>query len=94
MQKGAYEAEYSRAVLRRKAEVERKHGGEGMKHMINFVIKNWMSLTVGFLLTDAAFKSAYAWRGYYAIGGEWFVFPLTVFVLKGAKRFIENLVDM
>lgn len=61
-----------------------------MKHIRRAVIKNWIPLTIGFCLTVLAVRSAYEWRGYAAVGSEWFVLPFTVFAFNSGKKFFEN----
>lgn len=61
-----------------------------MKRALEFVVDNWISLTVGFLLAACAFQYAYECRGYIAIGSEWIVLPFTVFVFKGVKKLIRE----
>ena len=45
--------------------------------------KYWLYIVaggIGMALTPAAIRSAYVSRGYFAVGGEWLVLPLTLLV--------------
>ena len=43
--------------------------------------ENWIHLiaiVIGLAMTPVAVQSAYAARGYFAVGGEWLVLPLSL----------------
>lgn len=43
--------------------------------------ENWphaIAIIIGLALTPIAVQSAYTARGYYAVGGEWLVLPLSL----------------
>ncbi len=46
-----------------------------------WMIKNWILLSSGLLLTAGFVEVAYEERGYVAFGGEWLVLPI-MFLLK------------
>lgn len=52
-----------------------------------FVVKNWMILTVGFLLTALFVRMAYNERGFIAFGSEWLAIPF-LFV---ARKLIQDI---
>lgn len=60
-----------------------------MKRAIQFVIKKWIPLTIGFLATAAAVRIAYNERGYIAVGSEWLILPFTILLFKWVKEFME-----
>lgn len=60
-----------------------------MKRAIQFVIRNWIPLTIGFLATAAAVRIAYNERGYIAVGSEWLILPFTILLFKWVKEFME-----
>ena len=54
--------------------------------------ENWlhtMAIIIGLALTPIAVQSAYTARGYYAVGGEWLVLPLSLAIatlIEGLKQ--------
>ena len=46
-----------------------------MKKMEKYIVRNWIWLVTGLILTRKAIEFAYAERGYVAFGGEWLVLP-------------------
>lgn len=55
--------------------------------MEKFIIRNWIWLVIGIVLTRKAVEFAYAERGYVAFGGEWLVLP----VVLGLARFCKSV---
>jgi hypothetical protein len=49
---------------------------------MKIILKNWLLLTVGLMLTAVCVRLAYQERGYIAFGGEWLIIPL-LFIVKG-----------
>ena len=53
---------------------------------------NWphaIAIIIGLALTPIAVQSAYTARGYYAVGGEWLVLPLSLAIatlIEGLKQ--------
>lgn len=62
-----------------------------MKRVMKFVMKYGIPLTVGFVTTVLAVRTAYEERGYVAVGSEWMVFPFTVLLFKWGKEFLEHV---
>jgi len=52
---------------------------------MRWIIKNWLFISVGLILTALAVRYAYADRGYISFGGEWLVMPF-LFLLRGLYR--------
>ena len=46
-----------------------------MKKMEKYIVRNWIWLVTGLILTRKAVEFAYAERGCVAFGGEWLVLP-------------------
>lgn len=57
-----------------------------MKKIINivesYVIKNWIWIVVGCVLTRKAVEIAYDTRGVYRIGGEWLILPIILMLVS------------
>ncbi len=49
---------------------------------MKIILKNWLLLTAGLILTAICVRVAYQERGYIAFGGEWLIIPL-LFIVKG-----------
>lgn len=49
---------------------------------MKWIIKNWLILAAGIILTALAVRYAYHERGYIAVGSEWTVLPF-MFLLRG-----------
>lgn len=53
---------------------------------------NWphaIAIIIGLALTPIAVQSAYTARGYYAVGGEWLILPLSLAIatlIEGLKH--------
>lgn len=47
-----------------------------MRRLGLFILKNWVILSIGFILTAIFVLIAYEERGYVAIGGEWLTLPI------------------
>ena len=54
--------------------------------------ENWIHLiaiVIGLAMTPVAVQSAYVARGYYAVGGEWLILPLSLAIatlIEGLKH--------
>ena len=48
---------------------------------MKWIIKNWLILAAGIILTALAVRYAYHERGYIAVGSEWTVLPF-MFLLR------------
>lgn len=60
---------------------------------MKFILKNWLFLTAGLVLTAICVKVAYEERGYIAVGGEWLVFPCMVTIRALARSVVEDIVE-
>lgn len=58
--------------------------------------KDWLyniAIILGLAATPIAVQSAYAARGYFAVGGEWLVLPLSLVIatlIEGAKTKVKE----
>lgn len=52
---------------------------------MKWIIKNWLILAAGIILTALAVRYAYRERGYIAVGSEWTVLPF-MFLLRALCR--------
>ncbi len=52
-----------------------------MKKLEKYIVRNWIWLVIGLILTRKAVEYAYAERGYAAFGGEWLVLPMILMVV-------------
>lgn len=59
--------------------------------MEKFIIRNWIWLVIGIVLTRKAVEFAYAERGYVAFGGEWLVLPVVLGLARFVRAFRRNL---
>ena len=50
--------------------------------MENGFLRYWARTSVGLILTGIAVRAAYLERGFFAIGGEWFIFPAVWFGME------------
>ena len=60
---------------------------------MKIILKNWLLLTVGLILTAVCVRMAYQERGYIAVGGEWLVIPLLVTVKAVAKSVTKDILN-
>lgn len=60
---------------------------------MKIILKNWLLLTVGLILTAVCVRVAYQERGYIAVGGEWLVIPLLVTVKAVVKLVAEDILN-
>lgn len=65
-----------------------------MKKMEKFIVRNWIWLVIGLVLTRKAVELAYAERGCIAFGGEWLVLPAVLFLVHFAREFRRNLPEL
>lgn len=56
-----------------------------MKKIEKYIVRNWIWLLTGLILTRKAVEFAYAERGYAAFGGEWLVLPVMMMLVHMAK---------
>lgn len=47
---------------------------------MKWIIRNWLTISVGLILTALAVKYAYYERGYIAAGSEWLVLPFMILI--------------
>ncbi|GFI47731.1 hypothetical protein IMSAGC019_03057 [Lachnospiraceae bacterium] len=59
--------------------------------MKSWLIKNWILLSSGLLLTAEFVKVAYEERGYVAFGGEWLVLPIMILLKIFVRDFIKEV---
>lgn len=60
-----------------------------MKKLEKYIVRNWIWLVIGLILTRKAVEYAYAERGYVTFGGEWLVLPvilLAVHMVREVRR--------
>lgn len=50
-----------------------------------WIVRHWIALCGGCVLTGIALRIAYAERGYFALGSEWLIIP-AAFALEGCIR--------
>ncbi|MBD5504630.1 MAG: hypothetical protein HDR09_13110 [Lachnospiraceae bacterium] len=60
---------------------------------MKIILKNWLLLTVGLVLTAICVKVAYEERGYIAVGGEWLVIPLLATTKAILKSVVEDILN-
>ena len=60
---------------------------------MKIILKNWLLLTAGLILTAVCVRVAYQERGYIAVGGEWLVIPLLVTVKAVVKSVAEDILN-
>lgn len=60
-----------------------------MRKFQRYIKKNWMFILVAILLECKAIESAYAFRGYKAVGGEIFVIPLFLLLIETVRKVIS-----
>lgn len=65
-----------------------------MKMMEKFIVRNWIWLVIGLILTRKAVELAYVEREYIAFGGEWLVLPAVLFLVYFAREFRRNLPEL
>ncbi len=56
-----------------------------MRKVSGFVLKNWLWIALGIILTKFAVEYAYQERGYIAYGGEWLVLPCLLLAVSMAR---------
>ncbi len=56
-----------------------------------WLIKNWILLSSGLLLTAKFVKVAYEERGYVAFGGEWLILPIMLLLKIFVRDFIKEV---
>ncbi len=60
---------------------------------MKIILKNWLLLTVGLILTAVCVRVAYQERGYIAVGGEWLVIPILVTIKAVVKSVVEDILN-
>lgn len=58
------------------------------RKFVRYIIQNWIFILVGLWLTSKAIDSAYEFRGYEAIGGEYLVLPVFLLAVEWLKKAI------
>ena len=56
---------------------------------MRWIIKNWLILSIGLILTSVAVRYAYNDRGYIAMGSDWLVLPF-LFLLRAIFREVKE----
>lgn len=57
-----------------------------IRKLIWCITRNWFYILIGLWLTSKAIDSAYEFRGYEAIGGEYLVLPVFLIAVELARR--------
>lgn len=65
-----------------------------MKKLERYIVRNWIWLVIGLILTRKAVEYAYAERGCVAFGGEWFVLPVILLVVHMVREVRRSLFTM
>ena len=60
---------------------------------MKIILKNWLLLTVGLILTAVCVRVAYQERGYIVVGGEWLVIPILVTIKAVVKSVVEDILN-
>lgn len=63
------------------------------RKFVRYITRNWIFILIGLWLTSKAIDSAYKFRGYEAVGGEYLVLPVFLLTVEGLRRviwFIRN----
>ena len=60
---------------------------------MKIILKNWLLLTVGLILTAVCVRVAYQARGYISVGGEWLVIPILVTIKAVVKSVVEDILN-
>ena len=60
---------------------------------MKIILKNWLLLTVGLILTAVCVRVVYQERGYIAVGGEWLVIPILVTIKAVVKSVVEDILN-
>lgn len=66
------------------------------RKFVRYITRNWIFILIGLWLTSKAIDSAYKFRGYEAVGGEYLALPVFLLVVEELKRviwFIRNYGD-
>lgn len=64
--------------------IEMSKGMRTLRRLTLFILDYWWVMCLGMLLTAWLIDLEYDRRGYFAIGGEWFILPAMI----GARRFV------
>ncbi len=62
-----------------------------MKKLEKYIVRNWIWLVAGLILTRKAVEFAYAERGYVTFGGEWLVLPVILMVVHMVRNLRRTL---
>lgn len=62
-----------------------------MKKLEKYIVRNWIWLVIGLILTRKAVEYAYAEREYVAFGGEWLVLPVILLAVHMAREVGRDL---
>lgn len=58
--------------------------------MEKFILRNWLWLVIGIVITRNAVEFAYAERGYVAVGSEWLVLPMILLLVHFAREIFKG----
>lgn len=62
--------------------------------MKKFIGRYWLTIIVSMIITAYAVRYAYRARGYFAVGGEWFILPTIILLrieLPGIIKFFKEV---
>lgn len=62
-----------------------------MEKMEKYIVRNWIWLLAGLILTRKSVEFAYAERGYVAFGGEWLVLPVLMMLVHMIRTVRSSL---
>lgn len=65
-----------------------------MRKIERYIIKNWILIAVGLMLTRIAVKSCYEQRGEFYIGGEWLILPVMLVTVYLIPAIIKDFADV
>lgn len=65
-----------------------------MKKLGRYIIRNWLWIALGCVLTRKAVELAYLERGYKAVGGEWCVLPIILLAVEICRGMFCNIAEL
>ena len=65
-----------------------------MKKIENFIIRKWFWLSIGLVLTRFAVERCYEQRGWFYIGGEWFIIPAIILASNIVPSIVCQIVNV
>lgn len=63
-----------------------------MRTLERLIYRNWLAISIGFILTGIGVKQAYIERGYAAFGGEWLILPTAIVISWVIRDLIRAMV--